>query len=99
MLTWQHSGFSVVASVLISLADWDVPGYFQSDRSAQSAIRPASMTNGGISLSAHDSARTESAIAVLPERNRVRSSPISPSTNNLRSLGKQQLSGAFVVSL
>jgi hypothetical protein len=30
MLTWQHSGFSVNASVRISLADRDVPGYFQS---------------------------------------------------------------------
>ena len=30
MLTWQHSGFSVDASVRISLADRDVPGYFQS---------------------------------------------------------------------
>jgi hypothetical protein len=30
MLTWQHSGFSVDASVRISLADQDVPGYFQS---------------------------------------------------------------------
>jgi hypothetical protein len=30
MLTWQHSGFSVDASVRISLADRDVPGYFRS---------------------------------------------------------------------
>ena len=30
MLTWQHSGFPVDASVRISLADRDVPGYFQS---------------------------------------------------------------------
>ena len=30
MLIWQHSGFSVDASVRISLADRDVPGYFQS---------------------------------------------------------------------
>ncbi|NBP87972.1 MAG: hypothetical protein EBU59_05575 [Planctomycetia bacterium] len=30
MLIWQHSGFSVDASVPISLADRDVPGYFQS---------------------------------------------------------------------
>jgi hypothetical protein len=30
MLTWQHSGFSVDTSVRISLADRDVPGYFQS---------------------------------------------------------------------
>ena len=30
MLTWQHSGFSVDASVRISLADRGVPGYFQS---------------------------------------------------------------------
>jgi len=30
MLTWQHSGFSVDASVRISLADRDVPEYFQS---------------------------------------------------------------------
>jgi hypothetical protein len=30
MLTWPHSGFSVDASVRISLADRDVPGYFQS---------------------------------------------------------------------
>jgi len=30
MLTWQHSGFSVDASVRISLADRDVPGYSRS---------------------------------------------------------------------
>jgi len=30
MLTWQHSGFSVDASVRISLADRDVSGYFRS---------------------------------------------------------------------
>jgi hypothetical protein len=30
MLTWQHSGFSVDASVRISPADRDVPAYFQS---------------------------------------------------------------------
>jgi hypothetical protein len=30
MLIWQHSGFSIDASVRISLADRDVPGYFQS---------------------------------------------------------------------
>ena len=30
MLIWQHSGFSVDASVRISLADRDVPGYFRS---------------------------------------------------------------------
>jgi len=29
MLIWQHSGFSVDASVRISLADRDVPEYFQ----------------------------------------------------------------------
>jgi len=29
MLTWQHSGFSVDASVRIALADRDVPEYFQ----------------------------------------------------------------------
>jgi hypothetical protein len=30
MLTWQHSGVSVDASVRLTLADRDVPGYFQS---------------------------------------------------------------------
>ena len=30
MLAWQHSGFSVDASVRITLADRDVPGYFRS---------------------------------------------------------------------
>jgi len=30
MLTWQHSGFSVDASVRISLADRDVPEHYQS---------------------------------------------------------------------
>ena len=30
MLAWQHSGFSVDASVRISPSDRDVPAYFQS---------------------------------------------------------------------
>ncbi len=30
MLAWENSGFSIDASVRISLTDRDVPGYFQS---------------------------------------------------------------------
>jgi len=42
MLTWKHSGFSVDASVRISLADRDVPGYFQSlEHLLRSFARPA----------------------------------------------------------
>ena len=42
MLTWQHSGFSVDASVRISLADRDVPEYFQSlEHLLRSCARPA----------------------------------------------------------
>jgi hypothetical protein len=46
MLTWQHSGFSVDASVRISLADREVPGYFQSLQHLQRyCTRPAFSLN------------------------------------------------------
>ena len=46
MLTWQHSGFSVDASVRISLADRDVPVYFQSlEHLLRYCARPAFALN------------------------------------------------------
>ena len=46
MLIWQHSGFSVDESVRISLADRDVPGYFQSlEHLLRYCARPAFALN------------------------------------------------------
>jgi len=46
MLTWQHSGFSVDASVRISLADRDVPEYFRNlEHLLRYCARPAFALN------------------------------------------------------
>ena len=70
MLTWQHSGFSVDASVRISLADRDVPVYFQSlEHLLRYCARPAFALNR-LSVVPGTGHRPERVRYTLPRHNR-----------------------------
>jgi hypothetical protein len=70
MLTWQHSGFSVDASVRISLADRDVPGYFRSlEHLLRYCARPA-FARGRLSVVPGTGNRPERVRSTLPRHKR-----------------------------
>jgi hypothetical protein len=46
MLAWEHSGFSVDASVGITLIDRDVPSYFHSFGASSAVLRAAALRTG-----------------------------------------------------
>ena len=70
MLAWQHSGFSVDASVRIAPSDRDVPGYYQSlERLLRYCARPAFALER-LSVVARQGNQPERVCYALPRRKR-----------------------------
>jgi hypothetical protein len=46
MLRWENSGFSVDASVRITLINRDVPSYYQKSRASAEIVSPAALRAG-----------------------------------------------------